>query len=138
MTEPDSWRRSGGNDIAGLQAHKTAQVTDNLLNAKDHGAGIAILIALTVHFQPEIQLLGIGNLICGHQPWTNRAKGIATLAFIPRTAPLNLPFALGNIVDYTISGHVLHGILLADIASTLSNNDPQFNFPVGLGGLARD
>ncbi len=44
--------RSGGDDIAGLQTHKPAQVTDDMPDAENHCSGIAVLVALAINLQP--------------------------------------------------------------------------------------
>ncbi|MNE46745.1 hypothetical protein D3C80_1411040 [compost metagenome] len=82
--------------------------------------------------------MGIGNFIGSHQPGAGGAKGVAPLALVPGAAAFDLEFTLRDVVDHAVAGNVLHRVLLADIAPTLTNDHPQLHLPVGLERVTRD
>ena len=60
------------------------------------------------------------------------------LALSPLTAAFELEASLGDIVDNAISGDMPHGRCLIHILGPASDNDAQFNLPIGPDGVARN
>jgi len=114
-----------------------ADVAHQLGHVEDHGAGIAGLHALAVHVQPHVQPLQVLDLIRRHQPGTDGAKGVATLALVPLRTALELVLALADVVDDAIAGHIGLRILLRHVAGTLADDDAQLHLPVALGRATR-
>ena len=134
-----SRRRSGRNDVSRLKAHEAAQVADKMGDAKDHRAGRAILIAVPIDFEPELQALWIGNLICCNQPRTDRAEGIRTLAFDPLPGAFQLEGPLGEVVDNAVACDMRERILFADVLGLLADHDAKFHLLIGfLRALGND
>src|SRR5690554_1722696 len=131
-------RGTGGDDIARLQAHELTEVADQEGDAIDHGAGIAALVAMAVHFQPQVQVMGVGDLVRGDQPGAQGAKGVAALALVPGAAAFELELALGYIVHHAVTGYMVHGVGLAHVAGLLSDHHPELYFPVCFRGVPRD
>nr|GFD28203.1 hypothetical protein [Tanacetum cinerariifolium] len=71
-------------------AHELAEVADQFRDLENHGAGTAVLVTLAVHFQPQVELMRVGDFVLGHQPRTHRAEGVAALALVPGAATLDL------------------------------------------------
>ena len=54
--------RTGGNHIAGLKAHKPAQIAHKIRHTEDHCASCAVLIAVSIDVEPHLKVLRIGHL----------------------------------------------------------------------------
>src|SRR5271155_3492913 len=83
LPHADSRWRTGGNNVSGLEAHESANVADQLANAKNHRARRSVLVAVAVHLKPHIQVLRVRDFIGRHQPWSDRAEGVCALALDP-------------------------------------------------------
>ncbi|RMS89983.1 hypothetical protein ALP57_200100 [Pseudomonas coronafaciens pv. oryzae] len=101
-------------------------------------AGIALLVAMAIDLKPQVKRVRVGDLIAGHQPRAKRAEGIEALALVPCAAALELPFALGHIIDHAVASDVLHCIGFVDVTPALAYHDAHFHFPVGLERATRD
>ena len=82
--------------------------------------------------------MGIGDFIAGHQPRAERAEGVEAFALVPGAAALQLPLAFRHVVDDAITGDVLHGVRLIDVAPAFADDHAEFDFPIGLERAARD
>src|SRR5690606_20552195 len=56
-SEADARRCSGGDDVAWLQAHEPGDVADDLGDAENHGARVAVLTAHAIDLEPDIERL---------------------------------------------------------------------------------
>src|SRR5215469_681212 len=83
---PDARRGARGDDVAGLEGHEAADVTDDLGNGEDHRAGVACLHALSVDVEPHVEVLHVTDLVAGHEPRAHGTEGIAALALVPGAA----------------------------------------------------
>ena len=81
---------AGGNDVTWLQAHEAAQVTDQEGHLVHHGGRASVLIAFSIHFQPQFKCLRVGHVIGRHQPWPQRTKGVAAFALVPGATAVKL------------------------------------------------
>ena len=72
-----SERRARHDHVAGLKAHEEADGADDFDDAKDHLRGVAVLAAFAVDLEPHVEPLRIGNVVGGHQPWSERSEGVA-------------------------------------------------------------
>src|SRR6202008_4473438 len=99
------------NQVTGQERHVSAHIRDKLRDRKYHRSRIGVLHALSVHLKPKIKALRICNLVGTHQPWTDRAKRIASLPLVPLRR-LHLKGSFSNVVDDAISSHVVQRIPL--------------------------
>ena len=94
----DSARCAGGDHVAGVEREELAEVADQLSHGEDHRRGVAVLHALVVHFEPEAEILRVGDFVLRDEPGSERAESVAAFAFVPETAAVLLERALGNVV----------------------------------------
>ncbi len=125
-------RRAGGDEVAGQQGHVVAEIGDEVGHAENHVARVAGLHALTVHVEPEVDVLRVGDLVAADQPRADRAEGVAAFAQIPLAALFELIGALGHVVDQAIPGHVFERIGLAHKARLAPDDHAEFDFPIEL------
>ena len=100
--------------------------------------GGAVLAALAVDFEPEFQVLRVGDFVLGDEPGAERAEGVAAFAFGPLAAAVFLERALGDVVGDAVAGDVVEGVGLAHVLGLLADDDAELDFPVGLRGAAGD
>ena len=67
----------------------------------------AILVLVTVYFQPHFKILRVGDFVFGNQPGADRAEGVGAFAFGPLAGAFELEGALGEVVDYAVAGDVV-------------------------------
>ena len=60
---------------------------NQMCDTVNHCARIAVLVALTVDFQPEIQILRVPHLVRSHQPGPGRPESVTALSLDPLTFP---------------------------------------------------
>jgi hypothetical protein len=84
--QPDARWRARGNHIARLQAHAATQVGNQLRHIEDQRARVALLVAVAVNLQPQVEGMRVGNFIPGDQPRAERAERIEAFALVPGTA----------------------------------------------------
>src|SRR6185312_10988356 len=137
LAGPDSGRRTGGDDVAGIERHEAAAVRDQGAHGKNHPAGVAGLHALAVHIEPHAQLLGIADLIGRHEPVADRSEGVTALALVPGAAAAELEFTLAHIVHQHVAGDVAQGLRFLDIAGGAADDHAQLHFPVTLDRFLR-
>src|SRR5436190_19277928 len=138
LSETDSGRSAGGNDVARMQAHHSGQIADQLRNAEDHVGAVAVLIALAIHFEPHGKSMGIGDLILRDEPGSERTEGVATLALVPGAAALELEFPLGYVMDDAVTCYMGQRFRLRNVAPMSTNHDAEFHFPIGFLRAARN
>ena len=95
---------AGGDDVAGVEREELAEVADERADAEDHRGGGAVLVALAVDFEPEFQVLRVGNFVARYQPGADWAERVATLSFGPLAAAVLLEGALGDVVGDAVAG----------------------------------
>jgi len=113
LAETDSGWSTGAYDVARHQRHELADVADEIRNPKDHCACVAVLVTMTVNVEPQGERLRVGNIIARDEPRPDRTKGIATLAFDPLSATLELKGAFGDVIDDNVPGDRVEGGLYA-------------------------
>jgi len=101
-------------------------------HAVNHGGGCAILHALAVQLQPEVEVLRVFHLVGGHQPRADGAESVVGFALGPLAGTLDLEFTLREVIDGAIACHVLHGVSLLDVLGAGADDHAQFHFPIGL------
>src|SRR4051812_41953849 len=104
LSESNSWRRTGTNDVARIQGHEAADVADQKSDVKHHRTGIPGLEPLPIHIQPHVERLRVRNLVGRDQIRANRSEGVASLALVPLATAFQLIFALGQVVYHTVAG----------------------------------
>src|SRR5690606_10577965 len=98
----------------------------------------AVLVRCTIYFQPEFQIVNIRYFIGRNEPRPHRRKRITAFSLYPLTTAFKLKSTFTVIVVQAIAGNVLHGIFLFNITSLTSNDDGEFDFPVGFNTIAWD
>src|SRR5262249_61894307 len=95
-------------------------------------------MTVAAHLQPQMQVLRVRDVVRRHQPWAERAKSLTVLPLIPLTTALELEFPFRDVVEYGVTGYMLERPTLGDVARAASDDDGEFNFPVGLLRAARE
>ena len=129
---------AGGDDVAGVEREELAQVAHELLHREDHRPRRAVLHPLAVDFEPEFQVLRIGDFVFGDEPGAEWAEGVAAFAFVPEAAAVFLERALGDVVRDAVAGDVVEGLGFADVLGPLADDDAELDFPIGLLRAARE
>src|SRR5690606_2884062 len=80
LAKADARRGAGGDDVAGLQAHKLAEIGDAVANAEQHRLRRAVLIAVAIDPEPHGQALRVRDLVAGNEPGADGTEGVAGLA----------------------------------------------------------
>src|SRR5262245_57340733 len=94
LPQPDASGGAGIDEVAGLQHHELAQISDDLADAEDHVLCGAILARFTVDPQAQSQRLRILDFIGGDQPRAQGVEGLAVLALVPGALALELELPL--------------------------------------------
>src|SRR5690348_6865396 len=106
-----------------------ADVADDVVDPKDEVGGVAVLHSLTVDLGPQSEVTGVGHLVGGDDPGTDRREGVGALALRPLPAAFDLKFALGDVVYDAVTGDVLRRIVDCDISRGPTNDDAEFDLP---------
>src|SRR5690606_29841766 len=138
LAHADAGRRAGGNDVARLQAHELAQVAHEVRHAEDHRARRAVLVALAVDLEPEVELVPVRHFVGRDEPRTDRAERIGALTLDPLAAHFQLEGALRHVVHDAVAGDVIERLGLRHVAGRPADDDAELDLPVGLLGAARD
>src|SRR6185437_7305169 len=93
---------------------------------------------MPVYLKPEIQSLGIGDLIGRNQPRAERGKSVAALSFVPLPAALELICPLADVVAHAITNYVIQSLLDLEVLARFADYDAEFHFPIRLLGAQRD
>src|SRR5712672_316790 len=96
VTQAYTGWRAGDEQIARVEGHEPAHISDQLPDGKNHGPGVPGLHALLVEVQEHVKALRVPDFVGSDQPWTHRAEGVASLALVPLGAAFHLKGALGN------------------------------------------
>src|SRR5208283_5390547 len=92
--KPHTGRRAGGNQIANFPGDGLGKIADQEGNFEDQIARVGILHCLTIERQGDSQVVGVGNLIGGDNPWTRGGESVTTLTAVPLlVAELHVPRA---------------------------------------------
>src|SRR5690348_2879736 len=113
--EADAGGGAGGDDVARVESEELAEVAHEFGDSEDHGAGIAVLAALAVDFEPEVEVLGVGDFVGGDEPGAQRAEGVAAFAFGPLAAAFLLEGAFADVVRDAVAGDVPRGVGFGDV-----------------------
>src|SRR6187399_1146549 len=84
----DAFGGSGDDHIAGIQRIERRRELDQFGDAKNHMLRIGILAHFAVHGNTEVEILWIGNLIGGDQPWPENGvtlRGLSKAALFRAT-----------------------------------------------------
>nr|GEU28106.1 putative aminotransferase [Tanacetum cinerariifolium] len=127
-------RRARGDHVARFQRHELRQVADDLRHREDHGGRVTGLHALAVHFQVQVEVLHVADVLGRDQPRADRAERVAALALVPLRAAFELVRPLRHVVDHAVAGHVLERIVFRDVLRAGADDDPELHFPIGLPG----
>ncbi len=136
--EADAGGGAGGDDVARVKGEELAQVADELADAKDHFAGVAVLATLAIDLEPDGQVLRVGDFVFGDEPGSDWAERVAAFSFGPLAAAVFLERAFGNIVGDAVAGDVVEGIGLGNVLGRLADDDAEFGLPIGLFRTARE
>src|SRR5205814_5979533 len=129
-------RCSGGNDVTREQRHVVAHVRDELRTGENHVPGIGGLPAFAVDVEPDVQHLGIRDLVGRDEPWSDRPEGVASLALVP-LGGLQLESTLGYVIHDRIAGDVIQGLVLRHVFGACPDDDRDLDLVIELGGTAR-
>ena len=127
LSQADAGGRTGRDDIAWLKAHIVAQVTHNERRTEDHGTRIPILVTMAIHLQPHAEVQGVINFVSGDKPRPYGAECVASFAFVPLGALLELKPAFRDIVADAIAGNMVFGLFFSDVYGVLANSTSQSN-----------
>src|SRR5215213_9049961 len=135
----DSWRRTGVDQVAGLEDEELADVVHDDVRVEDHRRGGALLAPDTVDVQPHREVADVAQLVRGDEPRPCRVERLGRLALDPLAASLELERALGDVIDDDEPGDGIVCIVDArEIAGTAADHDPELDLPVRLGRSAGD
>src|SRR5690625_4767745 len=127
-------RGSGGNDVTGEQLHALRQGLDEGRDIKDQVLGVGVLAQLAIDPALYVQILMV-DFIGRHNDRAHGAKAVQGFAEEPLLV-LFLAIAGGDVIDDGVTKDVVHGLLLADAASGLADDNSQLGLIVHLlGGL---
>src|SRR3984957_8756635 len=136
--EPHARRRTGDDDVAGLQDEILRAAPHDVAAVEDHGRGVAALAFFAVDVEPHGELLRVLDLVLGDEPRAERAKRFAAVAFGPLPGALDLEHALGDVVGEAIAGDDVERPFLAQVAGARADDDAELDFPIELGRIPRD
>src|SRR5215218_8995832 len=81
--DPDSGRRSGGDQVARFQGHAGGDGLDDCADVEDHVAQAGELATLAVHVGRELPRVEIVERVARDQPRPDRAEAVQALAEKP-------------------------------------------------------
>jgi hypothetical protein len=106
---------------------------------KDHVLGGPVLVRLSVHPEPETEILRVGDLVGGDQPGAERVEGLAGLALVPLAAAFVLELPLGHVVGHGVPGHTGQRLLGAgQVARRTADDHRELDLPVRLRAAPGD
>ncbi len=76
-------RRPAGDDVPGLEGDRRRNVGDQVVDLEKHVAGVGALLLDTVHRQPEVEPLGVGNVVGGDDAWPEGRVRVLSLGEDP-------------------------------------------------------
>jgi hypothetical protein len=131
----NTFRRACEHNVALLQSHDLRDIRQLPANAEQHQLRVVLLLNLTIDLQIKLHVVRVHDFARRNRS-RNGKKGIEALRDTPRQALL-----LGFILDIA-TGHVDReqvafdrrhpalGIILVDVAQSLSNHDSELDFVV--------
>src|SRR2546423_13302054 len=138
VPQPDARRGARGDDVAGQERHKLTDVADEGRHVEDQLARRAALLGLAVHFEPELEIVHVADLVGRGEKRPERREGIAALALHPLAAALELEGALRVIVVQHVPGDVAQRLVALDVRRPAAPHDGQPDLPAALGRALRD
>ena len=66
------------------------------------------------------------------------AKAVGAFAFVPLAAAFFLPGALAVVVHQSVAGDVSKGVFFIHVAGLFTDDECEFDFPVGVLAVTRD
>src|SRR5258707_4738743 len=103
--EPHAGRRSGTDDIAGLQSHEARDMLDKLRNTEDQFPSVRMLERFAPNRKTNIKRLRIGDLVAGDNVRAQWCKGTEALAQGP-LGGRELYVARAHIVQDSVAEYV--------------------------------
>ena len=130
-------------EVAALQAQNVGGVCNLLLGREDELRGVAVLLDLAVHREPDEQIHVVAHEGARHQERAGRGEIVVALAVEPiraqaRTIGANLQIAGGNVVGRHPAGDVIERALGLDVLARLADDAGDLRLPVDLFHAARD
>jgi hypothetical protein len=91
-------------------------------------------IDLPVEHGADLERVGIGNLVAGHEHGAERAEGVEALRLAPLAAAERpaLPVARGDVVAAGVAEHVVEGVGAGDVFAAPADDDREFALVVDL------
>lgn len=136
--EADTGRGSGADDIAWEQGHEVADIAHELGDFEDHLCGAAVLPFEAIDGEPHFEVVRVLEFVWGREERPERSEGIGAFAFDPLAAAFELPLAFAVVVVERVAGNVIESVGLADVAGSFSDDDGEFDFPIGFDGPSGD
>src|SRR5207253_8656543 len=90
VPQPDARRGARGEDVAGQERHELTDVADEGRHVEDQLAGGAALLGLTVHLEPELEIVHVAKLGGRGEKRAQGCERVAALALLPLAAALEL------------------------------------------------
>ena len=81
----NAFRGSCENDVSYFQGHEFRHVTDNLVNGEQHVSAIAVLHAVVVQHQLEIQIFEVSKMLFFHK-FADDSGAVEGFGNLPRVA----------------------------------------------------
>src|SRR5690625_6561599 len=97
-TQSNTGRSSCRNNITRLQAHKLAQIMDDIRDFKYQIRGRAILQFFLIDLEPQIQVIYILYFILRRDPGPDRSESITAFSFVPLTSSFYLKFSFADVI----------------------------------------
>ena len=92
--------------------------------------------AFAVDVEPDVEHLGIGDLVGRDEPWSDRSEGITSFALVP-LGGLQLESTLGYVIHDRVAGDVGQSLVLRYIFGARPDHDRNLDLVIELGGIAR-
>jgi hypothetical protein len=121
-----------------VQREELAQVRHEERAGVDHRARVAVLIAVAVDLEPQVQVLRVGHLVARDEERADGTERVAALALVPLAEALELVLALGEVVDDAKTRDVLERALWAHVLRRAADHEAELDFPVALARATRD
>src|SRR6185295_2316982 len=122
----DAGRRTGSDNVPGIERHHRSRHLDHAGNVEDEVAGVGVLLEFAVHPEAALEMSrGVADFIGGNDPRPNRAEAVETFS---RDAFL---FAADHRIDQArIAEHIITPFVARDIAALAADNDGKLAFVI--------
>src|SRR5438552_2937008 len=138
LPEADAGGSAGGDDVARQERHELADVADERRHVIDEVLGRAGLLGLPVHFEPQAQVVDVGDLVGRREIGTEGREGVAALPLDPLPPTLELEGSLRVVVVQYVARHVGQGGVPLDVARAAPDDHRKLHLPVGLRAAPGD